>query len=248
MSIHLDSPIAYLKGVGPKRAELLKEELGIFTVFDVLQHLPFRYEDRSIFYRISDIEVESTAFQFRGKIVKKALLGGKRASRLVAVFNDGEDSLELVWFKGANRILKQLPLNVEVVVYGKPSNYGGKWQLAHPEIEKVEAYENRRGGGFNPVYSTTEKLSSRGLNSAGLSRLIRVAIEAVKGDIGETLPDHLLSELHLPRRREAFEEVHSPTNPVEADKALKRLRFEELLYLQLVLLQHKKRLLLICRE
>ena len=114
MSIHLDSPIAYLKGVGPKRAELLKEELGIFTVFDVLQHLPFRYEDRSIFYRISDIEVESTAFQFRGKIVKKALLGGKRASRLVAVFNDGEDSLELVWFKGANRILKQLPLKLPV--------------------------------------------------------------------------------------------------------------------------------------
>ena len=99
MSINLDSPIAYLKGVGPKRAELLKAELGIFTVFDLLQHLPFRYEDRSIFYSIADIEVESTAFQFRGKIVKKALVGAKRASRLLAVFHDGEDSLELVWFK-----------------------------------------------------------------------------------------------------------------------------------------------------
>ena len=138
----------------------------------MLQHLPFRYEDRSVFYRIADIEVESTAFQFRGKIVKKALVGAKRASRLLAVFHDGVDSLELVWFKGANRILNQLPLNVEVVVYGKPSNYGGKWQLAHPEVEKVEAYENRRGGGFHPVYSTTEKLSSRGLNSSGLARLI----------------------------------------------------------------------------
>jgi len=240
MSINLDSPIAYLKGVGPKRAELLKEELGIFTVFDLLQHLPFRYEDRSVFYRIADIEVESTAFQFRGKIVKKALVGAKRASRLLAVFHDGVDSLELVWFKGANRILNQLPLNVEVVVYGKPSNYGGKWQLAHPEVEKVEAYKNRRGGGFHPVYSTTEKLSSRGLNSSGLARLIRVAVDEVKGEIGETLPDHLLSELRLPRRREAFEEVHLPSSPLEADKALKRLRFEELLYLQLVLLQHKK--------
>lgn len=240
MSINLDSPIAYLKGVGPKRSELLKAELGICTVFDLLQHLPFRYEDRSVFYRISDIEVESTAFQFRGKIIKKALVGGKRASRLVAVFNDGDDSLELVWFKGANRILNQLPLNVEVVVYGKPSNYGGKWQLAHPEVEKFEAYEMRRSGGFHPVYSSTDKLTSRGLNSAGFARLIRVAIGEVKGDIDETLPDHLLSELRLPGRREAFEEVHSPSSPREADKALDRLRFEELLYLQLVLLQHKK--------
>ena len=240
MSINLDSPIAYLKGVGPKRSELLKAELGICTVFDLLQHLPFRYEDRSVFYRISDIEVESTAFQFRGKIIKKALVGGKRASRLVAVFNDGDDSLELVWFKGANRILNQLPLNVEVVVYGKPSNYGSKWQLAHPEVEKFESYEMRRAGGFHPVYSSTDKLTSRGLNSAGFARLIRVAIGEVKGDIDETLPDHLLSELRLPGRREAFEEVHSPSSPREADKALDRLRFEELLYLQLVLLQHKK--------
>ena len=240
MTTNLESPIAYLKGVGPKRAELLKVELGIDTFFDLIQHLPFRYEDRSVFHKISDIQADSTSLQLRGKIIKKALVGGKRASRLVAVFKDGEGELELVWFKGANRILKQLPLNVEVVVYGKPSNYGGKWQLAHPEIEKVESYENRRGGGFYPVYSTTEKLSSRGLNSAGVARLIRVAIDAVKGDIGETLPDHLLSELRLPRRREAFEEVHSPSSPLEADKALKRLRFEELLYLQLVLLQHKK--------
>ncbi|MGY8916898.1 MAG: ATP-dependent DNA helicase RecG [Flavobacteriales bacterium] len=240
MSINLDSPIAYLKGVGPKRAELLKTELGVDSVFDLLQHLPFRYEDRSVFHSISDIVVETTAFQFRGKIIKKGLIGGKKASRLVAVFNDGRDSLELVWFKGAKWILNQLPINVDVVVYGKPTNFAGKWQIAHPEVEKIEDFEKRRGGGFHPVYSSTEKLTSRGLNSAGISRLIRGAIVDVRGDIGETLPDNLLSELRFPGRRDAFEEVHSPSSPVEADKALKRLRFEELLYLQLVLLQHKK--------
>jgi ATP-dependent DNA helicase RecG len=240
MTTNLESPIAYLKGVGPKRAELLKVELGIDTFFDLIQHLPFRYEDRSVFHKISDIQADSTSLQLRGKIIKKELVGGKRASRLVAVFKDGEGELELVWFKGAKWIINQLPLNVEVVVFGRPTKFGRKWNIAHPEVEKVDAFEKRRGGGFHPVYSSTEKLTTRGLNSAGLARLIRVAWENVKSDVGETLPDNLLSELKLPSRKDAFEMVHAPRTPVEADRALRRLRFEELLYLQLVLIQHKR--------
>ena len=240
MTTNLESPIAYLKGVGPKRAELLKVELGIDTFFDLIQHLPFRYEDRSVFHKISDIQADSTSLQLRGKIIKKELVGGKRASRLVAVFKDGEGELELVWFKGAKWIINQLPINVEVVVFGRPTKFGRKWNIAHPEVEKVDAFEKRRGGGFHPVYSSTEKLTNRGLNSAGLARLIRVAWENVKSDLGETLPDNLLSELKLPSRKDAFEMVHAPRTPLEADRALRRLRFEELLYLQLVLIQHKR--------
>ena len=242
MTTNLESPIAYLKGVGPKRAELLKVELGIITFFDLIQHLPFRYEDRSIFHRISDIEADSTSLQLRGKITKKELVGGKKASRLVAVFKDDEGELELVWFKGAKWIINQLPLNVEVVVFGKPTKFGRKWNIAHPEVEKVDAFEKRRGGGFHPIYSSTEKLTNRGLNSAGLARLIRSAWDEIKSDVWETLPDHLLSELKFPTRREAFEMVHAPRTPIEADRSLKRLRFEELLYLQLVLIQHKRTL------
>ena len=240
MTTNLESPIAYLKGVGPKRAELLKVELGIDTFFDLIQHLPFRYEDRSVFHKISDIQADSTSLQLRGKIIKKELVGGKRASRLVAVFKDGEGELELVWFKGAKWIINQLPLNVEVVVFGRPTKFGRKWNIAHPEVEKVDAFEKRRGGGFHPVYSSTEKLTTRGLNSAGLARLIRVAWENIKSEVGETLPDNLLSELKLPSRKDAFEMVHTPRTPLEADRALRRLRFEELLYLQLVLIQHKR--------
>ena len=239
---NLESPIAYLKGVGPKRAELLKVELGVNTFFDLLQHLPFRYEDRSIFHRISDIEADTTSLQLKGKITKKELVGGKKASRLVAVFQDGDGELELVWFKGAKWIINQLPLNVDVVVFGRPTKFGRKWNIAHPEVEKADAFEKRRGGGLHPIYSSTEKLTNRGLNSAGLARLIRVAWDDTKSELTETLPDHLLSELKFPSRREAFEMVHAPRTPLEADRALKRLRFEELLYLQLVLLQHKRTL------
>ncbi len=152
---NLESPIAYLKGVGPKRAELLKVELGVNTFFDLLQHLPFRYEDRSIFHRISEIEADTTALQLKGKITKKELVGGKKASRLVAVFQDGDGELELVWFKGAKWIINQLPLNVDVVVFGRPTKFGRKWNIAHPEVEKADAFEKRRGGGLHPIYSST---------------------------------------------------------------------------------------------
>jgi len=240
MSTNLETSVAYLKGVGPKRAELLQAELGIRTYFDLIQHLPFRYEDRSVFYKISDITAESSALQFKGKITNKTLIGGGKQSRLVAVFNDGESDLELVWFKGAKWIINSLPINIEVIIYGKPSRFGKKWNVPHPEVERADLYEKRRGGGLQPVYSSTEKLSARGLNSPGLARLIRGAWEEVKGGVDETLPSNLLSELRMPGRSDAFEQVHRPENPLMADLALKRLKFEELLYLQLVLLRHKK--------
>lgn len=236
----LSTSIAYLKGVGPKRAELLQTELGIFTFYDLIQHLPFRYEDRSKFHTIADITADSTALQLKGKITSKKIVGIGRQSRLVAQFEDGEQSLELVWFKGGKWIMNQLPIDITVVIYGKPVNYKGKWNIPHPEVERADKYEQRGGGGLHPVYSSTEKLTSRGLHSSGLGRFIRVAWFKVKRELEETLSDEMLEKLQMPGRTEAFEKVHAPKTPKEADSALKRLRFEELLYLQLTLLKQKQ--------
>lgn len=236
----LSTSVSYLKGVGPKRAELLQTELGIFTFYDLIQHLPFRYEDRSKFHDISNINVDTTALQFKGEILSKKMVGVGRNARLVALFDDGSSKMELVWFKGGKWIMNQLPVDIPVVIYGKPQNYKGKWNIPHPEVERSDQYENRGGGGLHPVYSSTEKLTSRGLHSSGLGRLIRVAWAEVRREVDETLGDEMLTKLQIPGRAEAFEKVHAPKTPQEADRALKRLRFEELLYLQLVLLKQKK--------
>lgn len=236
----LTTSIAYLKSVGPKRAELLQTELGVFTFFDLIQHLPFRYEDRSKFHKISDITADSSSLQFKGTIISKKMVGVGRQARLVAVFDDGESTLELVWFKGGKWIMGQLPVDIGVVIYGKPQNYNGKWNIPHPEVERADQFESRGGGGLHPVYSSTEKLASRGLHSSGLWRLIRLALGEVHREIDETLSDQMMAQLQLPGRMEAFDKVHSPKAPQEAERALKRLRFEELLYLQLTLLKQKQ--------
>jgi ATP-dependent DNA helicase RecG len=235
----LTTSVSFLKGVGPKRAELLQTELGIFTFFDLIQHLPFRYEDRSQFHTIADIDAETTSLQLKGKIVSKKMVGSSRQSRLVAIFDDGEQMMELVWFKGGKWMLSQIPLDITVVIYGRPQNYKGKWNIPHPEVERADSYNKRGGGGLHPVYSSTEKLVSRGLHSAGLGRLIRTAFAEVRREVEETLTEGLLEELQVPGREEAFKNVHSPKTPHEAERALKRLRFEELLYLQLTLLKQK---------
>ena len=168
------------------------------------------------------------------------MVGVGRNARLVALFDDGESKMELVWFKGGKWIMSQLPVDITVVVYGRPQNYKGKWNIPHPEVERADQYDKRGGGGLHPVYSSTEKLTSRGLHSSGLGRLIRVAWAEVRREVDETLGDDVLAKLQIPGRAEAFEKVHAPKTPQEADRALKRLRFEELLYLQLVLLKQKQ--------
>lgn len=236
---NLNTSIAYLRGVGPKRAELLKTELGIATFFDLIQHLPFRYEDRSKFYRIADIHAETTTIQLKGTISDLKMVGGKRQSRLVGVFSDGERKLELVWFKGAKWIASNIPVDTPVVIYGRPQNFKGKWNIPHPEVERLDSFQNRGAEGLHPVYSSTEKLTSRGLHSTGLGKLIRLALAEVSEEIHETLIPQMLNEMKLLGRREAFIKVHAPKNDEQGDAALKRLRFEELFYLQLVLVRQK---------
>ncbi len=236
----LETPIEYVKGVGPKRAEWLRVELGIHAAGDLLEYLPFRYEDRSKFAKVSEIVSDVASLQFKGVITGIQQVGSKRGSRLVARFQDESGSLELVWFKGAKWIASQIPVQQKVVVFGKPTAYQGKWNISHPEVELESAFERRQGLGLQPVYRTTEKLTNRGMSSAGIARLIRSWIGHPEFTVAEVLPQELLNELKMPGREAAFCKVHAPKSPEEADAARNRLKFEELLFLQLSLLQRKK--------
>ena len=234
------TPVEFLKGVGPKRSDALVSELGIRTCMDLLLHLPFRYEDRSQFHRIADIQGEHTAVQMLGVITQAKEVRGPRGSRLIAVFDDGEATMELQWFRGAQWILRNLPVQKQVVIYGKPNLYKGKWNISHLEVELLSHYETRKGDGLHPVYSSTEKLGRQGLHSQGLAKLIRNVAAAVQPAMTETLPERVLREMKLMGRGEALRVVHAPSTPQEAERAQTRLRFEELFLLQLTLLQHKK--------
>ena len=234
------TPVEFLKGVGPKRSDALVSELGIRTCMDLLLHLPFRYEDRSQFHRIADIQGEHTAVQMLGVITQAKEVRGARGSRLIAVFDDGETTMELQWFRGAQWILRNLPVQKQVVIYGKPNLYKGKWNIAHPEVELLSHFETRKGDGLHPVYSSTEKLGRQGLHNQGLAKLIRNVAAAVQPAMTETLPERVLKEMKLMGRAEALRIVHAPSALQEAERAQTRLRFEELFLLQLTLLQHKK--------
>ena len=210
---------------------------------DLLLHLPFRYEDRTQFHRIVDIQSDQTAVQLVGTIVQaKEVRAGRGGSRLVATFDDGESTMELQWFRGAKWILRNLPVQKRVVIYGKPNRYKGQWNLAHPEVELLSQYERRQGDGLHPVYHSTETLGRQGLNSQGLAKLIRNVLVEVAPRITETLPHHVCQSMHLLSRQDALQRVHGPSNAVEAEQAQNRLRFEELFLLQLTLIQHKKTL------
>ena len=236
------TPIEFLKGVGPKRSDALVSELGVQTCMDLLLHLPFRYEDRSQFHRIADIQGEHTAVQMLGVITQAKEVRGARGSRLIAVFDDGESTLELQWFRGAKWILRNLPVQKQVVIYGKPNMYKGKWNMAHPEVELLSHYETRKGNGLHPVYSSTEKLGRQGLHSQGLAKLIRNVVTELAPVITETLPESVCDAMNLMARSEALRKVHAPAHADEAERAQQRLRFEELFLLQLTLIQHKKTL------
>ena len=235
-----DIPIEFVKGIGPKRAEWLRAELAVHSAGDLLEHLPFRYEDRTRFARVADLASDAVAVQLRGVITGLIQVPAKRGSRLVAKFQDETGTLDLVWFKGAKWIASQIPVQQKVIVFGKPAKYQGRWNMPHPEIELQAHFEQRKGGGLQPVYRTTEKLTSRGLASSGLAKVIRTLLSHPEFAMGECLPQTVLKELQFPSRAEAFRSAHAPANVEEAERGRKRLKFEELLLLQLKLLRQKR--------
>ena len=234
----LSTPIEYLKGVGPVRSELLKKELRIFTYEDLLMHFPFRYVDKSNIYKISDINDSMSQIQFRGKIIRIEEKGLKKSKRLIAYFQDSSGTVELIWFKSIKWIKQNLSLEKDYIVFGKPSFYSGKPSLVHPEIDALDDNINDLKGLYG-VYSSTEKLVNKGLNSRAISKLIKNLIPLIKNNIEENLSDEILEKFKLPKKENALINVHISKDLKVLERAQKRLKFEELFFLQLHLLKSK---------
>ena len=232
----LETPIEYLKGVGPMRAELLKKELHIFSFSDLLCYYPFRYIDRSVIHKVAELNADMPYIQLKGKIVRFEEKGQKRAKRLIAYFQDETGITELIWFKGIRWIKKGIKTNVEYLVFGKPSAYQRKINIVHPEMDVFEKQQSISSS-LQSVYSTTELLSSKGLNSRGIRKLTKALHQKIENKIQETLSDSLLSRLKLPKREKALIDIHFPADTNSLERAQKRLKFEELFFLQFHLLK-----------
>ncbi len=237
MNNFLITPIEYLKGVGPQKAELLKKELGIFSYKDLLEYYPFRYVDRSEYHTVEDLVTLVGHAQIKGKIVGFQEAGVGRNKRLTAKFQDKTGMIDLVWFKGASWIKSSLKINEEILIYGKPTQFKGRWNIPHPEIASVNASES---SGLQPVYSSTERLSSMGLNTKGIEKLIRGLLENIGGQVEDLLPVNLKVEHRLIDRELAMRWVHEPSSELEVQQARFRLKFEELFFLQMELLVRKQ--------
>ena len=235
----LFTSIEYLKGVGPKRAEVLRKELGIHTFQDLLFHVPFRYVDKTTFYNTQQINSDLPYVQVIGKIVNLKELGAKRSKRLSATLQDQHGTLELVWFKGIQWIKDSLEANTEYIVFGKPNLFNGKINIAHPEIDLFTSQNRLNHDKLQPVYPSTEELSKKGLSNKAVAKLTKTLVQQLKHSIPETLSKKLITKLNLLARYEAFENIHFPKNTECLQRAQYRLKFEELFFIQLQLIRMK---------
>lgn len=235
-----ETPVEYVKGVGPARAEMLKQELQIFTFHDLLQYYPFRYVDRSKFYKAAEVDENMPYVQLRGRIINVQSHGGKRTIRMNATFVDETGEIDLVWFNGFKWIREKLESAREFIVFGKPTLFNRRYNIVHPDLEDVAKAESIPvNAALQPYYSSTEKLKSRGLDSRGLERVMKNLVVSARGNIRETLPGELVRNLKLVSRETAVLHIHFPENNDNLQAALKRLKFEEFFYIQLRLLQMK---------
>ncbi len=238
MASFFDTSLEFLKGVGPQRAALLQKELRLFTFGDLIQYYPFRHEDRTQFYKISEVNELMPHVQVKGKITDFEFIGGGFKKRLVGHFTDGTGELELVWFQGIPFVTKKIQPNVEYVVFGKPNQYGKTLSIAHPEIEPLNL-KNDKGGFLQPVYPVTEKLKARYIDSKFIAKLQQEILRAVQHHIRETLPATLLQKQKLINKKEALVAIHIPQSHEQLAAARQRLKFEELFYIQLRLIKMK---------
>lgn len=233
-----DTKIEFLKGVGPQKAALLNQELNIFTFGDLIQHYPFRHEDRSIFHKLSELNEQMTAAQVKGRLREFSVIGEGSKKRLVGTFQDGTGFLELVWFQSIAWYEKWLKRGGEYIVYGNPVLFGGKWSITHPEIE-VLTQENATAGYWQPIYPLTEKLRKKFLDSKALSKMMRNLLEIAHTHIRETLPAPLVEKYRLVSKAQALWHFHLPQDARTLHQAQRRLKFEELFYNQFRLIKNK---------
>ena len=232
------SPIVYAPGIGPDRAALLAEEFGIRTMAQFMEHYPFRYVDKSQFHTIRTLNAHSGDVQIKGQITKIEELGAPRQRRLVATFTDGEGFIELVWFKGAKWVRKSLKLNTPTVVYGKVNDFNGKKSLPHPELyAPTDAEESA----VEPVYSTTEKLTKRGLNSKGIAKVMKAVLKAELAQVEDPFSEAFRTKNQLVSKVQALTWIHFPPSAKHLEAAKNRIKFEEFFFLQLTQQRNKLR-------
>ncbi len=236
MADFLDTAIEYLKGVGEAKANLLKTELGIYRFGDLLRHYPFRYVDRSKIYRISEIDPDMPYIQLRGRFTSLSIQGERRGRRMVGIFTDGTDFLEVIWFAGIQWIEKTVQLHREYVLFGKPGLFGRKINVAHPELQTWEEFTRDTAGGLQAIYSTTEKLRAKFLDSKGIQKLIKTLLSDSQFRADEFFPPSVMQELRLISRKDALISIHFPQNDTLRKQALYRIKAEELFFTQLRML------------
>lgn len=239
MTSILSQDIKYLTGVGPKRKEILEKELQISTWGDLLEYYPYKYVDRSRIYRIGELRGDLPFVQLKGKILSfEEFAMGAHRKRVVAHFSDGTGVVDLVWFRGAQYVYKTYKVNEEYIVFGRPSIYGGRYQFAHPDIDKVTDVQLSEMG-MQPYYMTTERMKKMGLTSRSLEKLTKTLVEKLSEQtISETLPPYIIGPLHLISRTEALHKIHYPKSLDDVQRAQVRLKFEELFYVQLNILRY----------
>jgi ATP-dependent DNA helicase RecG len=238
MSEFLEQDIKFLPGVGPQRAELLKKELRIFTFNDLLYYFPYKYIDRTKFYKVSELTNNLPYVQLKGTIVRFETTGEGVRQRLIALFKDESGVMELLWFQGIKWVKENIRPNVEYIVFGKPSIFSGKVNIIHPELEPSEN-KPASTGIFQAFYNTSEKMKQKFMTSKALNKLQFNLSALIEGKIFETLPKPLIAQLKLMSLPAALRQVHFPENPHLLKNALFRLKFEELFFIQLKILSLK---------
>ncbi|MGZ3932798.1 MAG: ATP-dependent DNA helicase RecG [Bacteroidia bacterium] len=237
----LDTPIVYLKGIGPHKAEVLQKELGVFTFRDLLTYYPFRYIDRTKFQTISEISEDLPYVQLRGQITSISTFGDKRAKRLIVTFKDTTGVIDLVWFKGIDWISDKLQTQTDYIVFGRPTLFKGRFNISHPEIEPANQQNLAQKSAFQSVYYSTEQLKNRGFDSEGIRKLNRqLVLQVQEKGMDENLSAELIDDFKLISKTEAIRQIHFPDNQAMLQKAQLRLKFEELFYVQLKLLRQNK--------
>jgi len=237
----LETDIKYLPGVGPKRAELLNKELNIFTFYDLLYYFPYKYIDRTRFYKISELDPDLPYVQVKGMIKGYYTEGYRAGKRLIADFGDDTGTIKLVWFKGSKWITGNYVPGVEYIVFGKPGVFNGMINIIHPEIEASGKVAERMSSALQAQYSTTEKLKNHFLTSKAVSKLMGNLFRQMTFTLPETLPAGIVSKYKLMGLHQALQKIHFPSDPRELERARYRLKFEELFYIQLNLLRYKNK-------
>lgn len=228
--------IKFLPGVGPKKAELFNKELKIFSFEDLLYYFPYKYIDRSRTYKIKEIDGNMPYIQLRGEILNFETQGEGKGRRLIARFSDGTGIIELVWFKGIKFIIEKYKPGVEYTLFGKPTRFGSKFNIAHPEIDPIDDIIDKAPG-LQAYYSTTEKMKSHFLNSKAIQKIMYNLWKSINGPLPETLPAQVIARSQVIYLTEAIQNIHFPQSPDLLRKAQFRLKFEELFYLQLNILR-----------